>query len=159
MSTAQPLMPPPRRGDSTTRRCPEKEEREGGWSSFYTRRPRTGHTAAHVPCGYVGSCCRTGSLKAKPLRAGDHRESQSWGGMGYWQQQQQHHPVHTLPMAAESHSGCWDSPNPLPLTGTQMKWEHSAARVCHHWAPVATSRKQSQWCESHKGWKGTAHRL
>lgn len=36
----------------------KKRKGKVGWSSFYTRRSRTEHKAAHIPCGYVVSCCR-----------------------------------------------------------------------------------------------------
>lgn len=45
------------------------------------------------------------------------------------------------PMAAESHSGCRNSLTTLPLTGTQMKWEHSTTRICHHWDPEQEAKR------------------
>lgn len=64
-----------------------------------------------------GPAARTGSQEAKPLRAGDHRESQSQGGTGDWQRWQQHHPVHTLPWLQRATQGAATVPPPSHLLG------------------------------------------
>lgn len=58
MSTAQPLMPSPRRGDGMTGRSPEKEEREGVLENFLHKEAKNRAQGSTDTMWLHGSCCR-----------------------------------------------------------------------------------------------------